>query len=154
MTYRIDVQDRNGRAFIERMFNSRPFVKGEAERLAVYGVALSGGKALERDAVQNDKWLALVDEWLLAVSLNIKANFGVWIDGASEGGVLCLIDKDTHGKAFEAAYRELALDPDMGDKSEEAILRVTYHNVANVYFADLVFAIGEPQALKTWRGGE
>ena len=154
MTYRIDVMERNGRAFIERMFNSRPFYKGEAERLAVYGVALSGGKALERDASQNEKWLTLVDDWLLAVSLNTKANFGIWSDGASEGGVLCLIDKDTQGKAFEAVYRELALDPAMADKSEDAILRITYHGAANVYFADLVFAIGEPQALKTWRGGE
>ena len=154
MTYRVDVQDRNGRAFIERMFNSRPFYKGGADSVAVYGVALSGGKALERDAIQNEKWLALVDDWLLAVSLSTKANFGEWNDDGSEGGVLCLIDKDTHGKAFETVYRELALDPDMGDKSEEAILRVTYHGAANVYFADLVFAIGEPQALKTWRGGE
>ena len=153
MTYRIDVQDRNGRAFIERMFNSRPFVKGEAERLAVYGVALSGGKALERDAIQNENWLDLVDD-LLAVSLNTKANFGVWNDGASEGGILCLVDGDVNGKSFEARYRELACDPAMGDTSEEAILRITYKAVCNVYFADLVFAIGEPQALKTWRGGE
>lgn len=153
MTYRIDVIERNGRAFIERMFNSRPFVHGEAERLAVYGVALSGGKALERDVSQNEKWLSLVDD-LLYVSLQTKANFGVWNDGASEGGVLCLVDLGTNGKAFEARYRELACDPDMADKSEEAILRITYHSAANVYFADLVFAIGEPQALKTWRGGE
>lgn len=154
MTYRIDVQDRNGRAFIERMFNSRPFYKGGADSVAVYGVALSGGKALERDASQNEKWLTLVDDWLLSVSLNTKANFGVWSGGQSEGGVLCLVDKDTQGKAFEAVYRELACDPDMTNRSEEAILRVTYKAVCNVYFADLVFAFGEPQALKTWRGGE
>lgn len=152
MTYRIDVQDRNGRAFIERMFNSRLSLDGQTpDSFALYGVALSGGKALERDANQNDNWLTLVDDCLLGVSMNTKANFGVWSDGKSEGGLLCLVDY-VHGLAFEGLFLELARE--LGDKSEEAILRVTYKAVCNVYFADLVFAVGEPQALKTWRGGE
>lgn len=85
------------------------------------------------------------------MSLSTKSNFGVWSDGASEGGILCLVDY-VHGLAFEGLFMDLAQE--LGDKSEDAILRVTYHGAANVYFADLVFAIGEPQALKTWRGGE
>jgi hypothetical protein len=153
MTYRIDVTQRNGRAFIERMFNSRPFHKNDGQALAVYGVALSGGKALERNVNQNEKWLALVDDRLLSVAYQTRANYGAWQDGVSEGGFLCLVDKETNGRAFEVSYSELAKDPDMGDASEEAILRVTYHG-ANIYFADLVFAFGEPQALKTWRAGE
>lgn len=153
MTYRIDVQERNGRAIIERMFNSRPFHKNSAIECVIYGVAFSGSKANQRDASQNEKWLSLVDDRLLSVAYQTKANFGVWQDGVSEGGVLCLIDRETHGNAFETLYRELACDPDMGDALEEAVLRVTYHG-GNIYFADLVFAFGEPQALKTWRGGE
>lgn len=151
MTYRIDVQDRNGRAFIERMFNSRPFYKGGADSVAVYGVALSGGKALERDANQNSEWLTIVDDYLLGVSMNTKSNFGVWSDGKSEGGLLCLVDH-SNGLEFESAFQGLARE--LCDKSEEAVLRVTYKAVCNVYLADLVFAIGKPQALKTWRGGE
>ena len=151
MTYRVDVQDRNARAFIERMFNSRPFDQNNANGVAVYGVALSGGKALERNAKQNENWLGLVDSHLLSVSLQTRSNFGVWSDGQSEGGLLCLVDY-VHGLAFEGLFMDLAQE--LGAASEEAILRVTYHGAANVYFADLVFATGKPQALKTWRGGE
>lgn len=155
MTYRVDVQDRNGRAFIERMFNSRLSLDGVSpEHFAVYGVALSGGKALERSAAQNDKWLTLVDDWLLSVSLNTKANFGVWSDGQSEGGILCLVDY-VHGLAFEGMFIELAQE--LGDVSEEAVL-VIQCDAKQVYSARLLYAgqnsLAYWESLKTWRGGE
>lgn len=154
MTYRVDVTDRNGRAFIERMFNSRPFDKNNIQGTAVYGVTLSGGKAVERDAKQNEAWLDLVDSHLLAVSLQTKSNFGVWQDGSSEGGLLCLVDY-VHGLSFEGLFLELAQT--LGDKSEEAIL-VVQSDTKQVYAARLLYqgpnGLGYWETLKTWRGGE
>lgn len=154
MTYRIDVLERNGRAFIERMFNSRPFNQNDANSVAVYGVALSGGKALERNAKQNEQWLTVVDDYLLGVTYQTKSNFGAWQDGTSEGGILCLVDY-VHGLAFEGAFLELAQE--LGDTSEEAIL-VIQCDARQVYTARLLYhgpnGLGYWQALKTWRGGE
>ena len=152
MTYRIDVTDRNGRAFIERMFNSQsPYSLND---FAVYGVALSGSKALERNAKQNENWLGLVDSHLLSVSLQTRSNFGVWSDGQSEGGLLCLVDY-VHGLAFEGLFIELAQE--LGETSEEAIL-VIQCDAKQVYTARLLYhgpnGLGYWQALKTWRGGE
>lgn len=154
MTYRIDVTDRNGRAFIERMFNSRPLHQANAHDCTIYGVALSGAKANQRDASQNEKWLSLVDDGLLSVAYQTKANFGVWQDGSSEGGLLCLVDY-TNGLAFEGLFLELANE--LGDTSEDAIL-VIRCDAKQVYNARLLYhgqnGLAYWEALKTWRGGE
>jgi hypothetical protein len=154
MTYRIDVTDRNGRAFIERMFNSRPFDKNNIHETAVYGVALSGGKALERNVNQNEKWLSLVDDRLLSVSLQTRANYGAWLGETHESGLLCLVDY-VHGLAFEGLFLELASE--LGDVSEEAIL-VIQCDAKQVYSARLLYhganGLGYWENLKTWRGGE
>jgi hypothetical protein len=154
MTYRVDVTERNGRAFIERMFNSRPFDKNNIHETAVYGVAISGSKALERNVNQNEKWLALVDDRLLSVAYQTRTNYGAWQGGASEGGVLCLVDY-VHGLAFESLY--LSLASELGETSEEAIL-IIQCDAKQVYSARLLYhgpnGLAYWESLKTWKGGE
>ncbi len=154
MAYRIDVTDRNGRAFIERMFNSRPFEKS-GERVAVYGVALSGAKADLRNVKQNEQWLDLVDSALLSVAYQTKANFGQWLGESSEGGLLCLVDY-VHGLAFEGQF--LALAQELGEVSEEAVLVISHDPAQNLFRAQLLCpganGLAYREALKTWKGGE
>lgn len=151
MTYRIDVSNREGRAFIERMFAH--CVNPECH--AVYGVAISGEKALFREIEQNEQWLSLVDEKLIAKSRCTRSNYGNWDGVYPEAGLLCLLDL-ADGFAFEGLFLELANE--LGDYSEEAVLRVTYKPAHNTFFADLVYHTPsmkpDVRPLKTWEGGE
>jgi hypothetical protein len=137
------------------MFNSRLSLDGlNASELAVYGVAISGGKALERNVNQNEKWLSLVDDRLLSVSLQTRSNYGAWLGETHEGGLLCLVDY-VNGLAFEGLFLELASE--LGEVSEEAIL-VIQADAKQVYSARLLYhgpnGLAYWESLKTWKGGE
>ena len=154
MSYRIDVMEREGRAFIERMFNSRNGLS--LKHFAVYGVAISGTKAQERTKAQNDLWLYIVDTWVLSKALQVRANYGAWTDGGYEASFLALMDR-VDGLAFEGIYAHENLHT-FKEAGEEAILKVTCDDATETYSAGLYYPglLEEPclMPIKTWRGGE
>lgn len=143
MTYRIDVQNRDGRAFIERMFNR---VQKPSEFMII-GVAISGERALARSADSNNDWLNLVDN-LLEASHTVKTNVGDWRD-STEGGLLCLVDVSI-GLRFEAEFLELAKI--LGEDSEEAILTISLRG--DRFDARLLWQDESLTQVQYWEGGK
>ena len=143
MPYRIDIETREGRAAIERLFNRVT----EPKEFILLGIALSGERAGLRDSEQNELWLALVDN-LLDASHSVKANYGDW-KTSNEGGLLVLVDVSV-GLRFEAEFLELA--EKLGDRSEEAILTVSPRG--NHFDARLLWQYKNFSQVDYWRGGE